>query len=71
MITKENWFKFLLWLIVIFCVTSWICNLLTMPSTIANIFGVVLFLVTVYVSVKTACFSKINLKKDNKNEKIN
>jgi hypothetical protein len=71
MFTKENWFKILLWLVVIFCVTNWICNLLTMPSSIANIFGVILFLVTIYISVKTVCFLKITFKKDKKNEEAN
>lgn len=71
MFKKENWFKLLLWVMVFFGATTGVCGLLTLASTVANLFGIVLMLITIYVSVKTECFTKINFKKEKKNEESN
>lgn len=68
---KEIWFKIVIWLIVVFAILTWACNLITMPSTIANLFGIVLVFAITYVTIKTNCFTNINFKKSNKNEKSN
>ena len=68
---KEIWFKIVIWLIVVFSTLTWACNLITMPSTIANLFGIILVIVITYITIKTNCFTNINFKKYNKNEKNN
>jgi putative flippase GtrA len=51
-------------------VVDWAFELITMDSTIANIAGFAIAIATVYVSVKTKCFTTITFK-TNKNEKDN
>lgn len=76
MFKKENWFKLLLWIIAFLIVWTCVASLVSLPSTIANVFGLVLLLVATYVSVKTECFTKkitikFNFKKNRKNEEVN
>ena len=75
MFKKENWFKILLWIIAFLIVWTCVASLVSLPSTIANVFGVALLLAATYVSVKTECFTKIsfkfNFKKNRNNEEIN
>ena len=76
MFKKENWFKILLWFIAFLVVWTGVASLVSLPSTIANVFGLVLLLVATYVSVKTECFTKkitfkFNFKKNKNNEEVN
>jgi hypothetical protein len=47
--------------------TTWGFDLLSLPSTIANICGACLIFAIAYISIKTQCFTTINLNKNNKN----
>ena len=74
MFKKENWFKILLWIIAFLIVWTCVASLVSLPSTIANIFGVALLLAATYISVKTECFTKkitFNFKNKKNNEEIN
>lgn len=42
-------------------------DLLSEPSTIANIIGVILILVTIYVTIKTKCLTTLFKKQNEKN----
>lgn len=66
-----NYFvKIAIWLICLMFAVDWAFELITMDSTIANIAGFAIAIVTVYVSVKTKCFTSITFK-THKNEKDN
>ena len=67
MVTENNRFKIMLWIVVFFAMVGCICELLTMASTIANVLGLVLLLTTIYISIKTQCFTKLKIKKNEKN----
>lgn len=76
MFKKENWFKILLWIIAFLIVWTCVASLVSLPSTIANVFGVALLLAATYVSVKTECFTKkltfkFNFKNNKNDEEIN
>ena len=48
---------------------TWACSMLTNPSTIANIVGIIAIVLYSLLSIKTECFTSINLtnKKSNEN----
>ena len=54
--------KVSIWLICLMFVVDWAFELITMDSTIANIAGFATAIATVYVSVKTKCFTSITFK---------
>ena len=66
----NDFIKVSIWLICLMFVVDWAFELITMDSTIANIAGFAIVIATVYVSVKTKCFTTITFK-TNKNEKDN
>lgn len=59
-----------IWFVCLMFVADWAFELITMDSTIANIVGLAIAIATVYVSVKTKCFTSITFKTQ-KNEKDN
>ena len=58
--------KISVWFICLMFVADWAFGLITMDSTIANIVGFAIIIATVYVSVKTNCFTTIKIKKNEK-----
>lgn len=63
----NNAVKIFIWLLVVMATTTWGFDLLSLPSTIANICGACLIFAIAYISIKTQCFTTINLNKNNKN----
>lgn len=57
------------WFIVTIILFTWVCGMLTKPSTIANIVGIIAVVLYSLLSVKTECFTSISLtnKKSNEN----
>jgi hypothetical protein len=49
---------------------DWSFELITMSSTIANLVGIAIAIATIYLTLKTKCFTTITFK-TNKNEKDN
>ena len=66
----NNFIRVAIWFICLMFVVDWAFELITMDSTIANIAGFAIAIATVYVSVKTKCFTSITFK-THKNEKDN
>ena len=62
--------KVAIWFLCLMFVVDWAFELITMDSTIANIAGFAITVLTIYVSVKTKCFTTITFK-TRKNEKDN
>lgn len=62
--------KVAIWFVCFMFLVDWSFELITMDSTIANIAGFAITVSTIYVSVKTKCFTTITFK-TNKNEKDN
>lgn len=63
---------FIVWVIFFFCVLSVGYDLVNKPSTVGNITGAITLVTYVLISIKTKCFTSINLinkKKDESNEK--
>jgi hypothetical protein len=52
---------FILWVVVFMFILSTGCGLVTYPSTIANLCGIVLLVGFGCLSVKTKCFTQIKL----------
>lgn len=68
----KNSIKIFIWLLVVILTTTWGFDLINLSSTIANLFGVTLLFAIGYISVKTKCFTTINLTKNKKeNEESN
>jgi hypothetical protein len=68
----KNSIKFFIWLLVVILTTTWGFDLINLPSTIANLIGVTLLFAIGCISVKTKCFTTINLTKNKKeNEESN
>ena len=68
----KNSIKFFIWLLVVISTTTWVCDLITLPSTIANLLGITLLFVIWYISIRTKCFTTIKLTKNKKeNEESN
>lgn len=42
-------------------VFTWTCSMLTKPSTVANIVGAIVVVLYLLLSIKTKCFTSINL----------
>lgn len=59
---------FTLWAISFILIITLICKMLTMPSTLCNIVGILLIPTYYIISEKTECFTNIKFKK---NEKTN
>ena len=60
------------WFIVTMALFTWACSMLTKPSTIANIIGILAAVLYSLLSIKIECFTSISLtnkKKDESNEK--
>lgn len=57
------------WFIVTIILFTWACGMLTKPSTIANIVGIIAVALYSLLSIKTECFTSISLtnKKSNEN----
>ena len=66
----NNFVKFSTWLLCLLFVVDWVCELITMDSTVANMASFAIAIATAYISVKTKCFTTITFK-TNKNEKDN
>ena len=66
----NSYVKMAIWFVCFMFVADWAFELITMDSTIANIVGLAIAIATVYVSVKTKCFTSITFKTQ-KNEKDN
>lgn len=64
------WVKVAIWFVCFMFLVDWSFELITMDSTIANIAGFALAMVTFYFTLKTKCFTTITFKKQ-KNEKSN
>lgn len=60
---------FTLWAISFVLIITMICKMLTMPSTLCNIVGILLIPTYYIISEKTECFTNIKIKR--KNEKSN
>ena len=54
---------FTLWAISFILVITLICKMLTMPSTLCNIVGILLIPTYYIISEKTECFTNIKFKK--------
>ena len=57
------------WFIATIVLFTWACNMLTKPSTIANIVGIIAAVLYSLLSIKTKCFTSINLINKKSNEK--
>lgn len=57
------------WFIITMAMFTWACSMLTKPSTIANIVGILAAVLYSLLSIKTKCFTSISLtnKKSNEN----
>lgn len=66
----NSFVKVAIWFVCFMFLVDWSFELITMDSTMANISGFAIVIATVYVSVKTKCFTTITFK-TNKNEKSN
>lgn len=62
----NNVVKIFIWLLAVMVATTWGFNLINLPSTVANIFGLAIIIAVVYVSVKTKCFTTINFNNKQK-----
>ena len=49
------------WFIVTMALFTWTCSMITKPNTIANIIGILAAVVYSLLSIKTHCFTSINL----------
>ena len=63
----EKVFLIIFTLLIAMGVVSFGFDLLTEASTIANVIGVILILVTLYVTIKTKCLTTLIKNKDEKN----
>lgn len=68
---NTNWFKLIIWLLAIIFLTDLAFDLIILASTIANLAGLFVIIGILWVSVKTRCFTEINFKNKNKDEKSN
>ena len=66
----NNFVKISIWLLCLLFVVDWVCELITMDSTVANMASYAIAIATAYISVKTKCFTTITFKK-HKDEKSN
>ena len=57
------------WFIITMALFTWACSMLTKPSTIAKIVGILVAVLYSLLSIKTECFTSISLtnKKSNEN----
>lgn len=62
--------KVAIWFLCLMFVVDWVCELITMDSTVANMVSFAIAIATAYISVKTKCFTTITFKK-HKDEKSN
>lgn len=62
---------FVVWLIIAFSAIDESYSLINKSLTIANIAGVFLLVAIVLVSIKTKCFTSINIKLTNKKDESN
>jgi hypothetical protein len=65
----SNLIKIPIWFICFVLVLNFALDMVNESSTVANIIGILVAVFAVYVSVKTECFTNINLKKNKTNEK--
>ena len=66
----DNFIKISIWFVCFIFLVDLSCELITMASTITNLIGIAMAIVTLYFSLKTKCFTTITFK-TNKNEKDN
>ena len=66
----NNFIRVAIWFICLMFATDCAFGLITLDSTIANISGFAIAIATIYISVKTKCFTSITFK-THKNEKDN
>ena len=57
---------FALWFFVVVIAMTFICELLTMASTIGNLIGIILIPIVIYVSLATNFFTNIKFKRNEK-----
>lgn len=63
----NTFIRLFLWAIFFFIMVDCICAALTMASIIANLFGLLLIIVVIWVSIESKFFTKpIKFKKDKK-----
>lgn len=65
----SNLIKIPIWFICFVLVLNFALDMVNESSTVANVIGILIAVLAVYVSVKTECFTNINLKKNKTNEK--
>lgn len=65
----SNLIKIPVWFICFVLVLNFALDMVNESSTVANVIGILIAVLAVYVSVKTECFTNINLKKNKTNEK--
>lgn len=65
----SNLIKIPIWFICFVLVLDFALDMVNESSTVANVIGILIAVLAVYVSVKTECFTNINLKKNKTNEK--
>ena len=64
------WVKVAIWFVCFMLFLDCSFELITQPSTIANLLGIALAIFTFYLTLKTKCFTTITFKK-HKDEKSN
>lgn len=62
----NNILKFFIWLLFVMATITCGFDLINLPYVIANCIGFVLILAVLYISLKTECFTTINLSKNKK-----
>ena len=62
--------KVAIWFVCFMFLVDWSFELITQPSTIANLLGIALAIFTFCLTLKTKCFTTITFK-SHKNEKSN
>lgn len=58
-------FKILIWFIIFMFLISMSLDMISEPNTIENIIGLIVGYITIFVSIKTRCFTNIKFKKKN------
>ena len=66
----NDFIRVAIWFICLMFAMDWAFGLITLDSTIANTAGFVIAIATIYISVKTKCFTSITFNTQ-KNEKKN
>ena len=64
-----KYFKLFVWFMLTIYLITLGLDMVSVPNTIENIIGCIIVFLTVYVSIKTQCFTNIKIKK--KNERSN